>query len=57
MCRYAVGSRGDQFAAPVPESDDVDLLRALDDARAVNPIFDGAAALIAEVEGEENRAT
>lgn len=57
MCRYAAGSRGGQFAAPVPESDDVDLLCALDDARAVNPIFDRAATLVTEVEGEENRAT
>ena len=46
----------DQDAAPVPQRDDVGLLRALDDAGAVDPGFDGRAALVAEIQGEEDGA-
>ena len=54
-----VESRGSclgEDAAPVPESDDVGLLRALDDAGAVHPGFDWGAAFVAEVEGEKDAA-
>ncbi len=43
-------------AAPVPEGDDVGLLRALDDAGAVDPGFDGGAAFVAEVQGKKDGA-
>ena len=49
------GGLGD-VGAPPPECGDVDLLGSLDDAGAEDPGGDGRAALVAEVEGEEEGA-
>jgi hypothetical protein len=45
-----------QLRTPVPEGDDVDLLRALNNAGTVHPAGDGSTALVTEVQGKENRA-
>ena len=43
-----------QIRAPVPQRDDVDLLRALDGARTEDPRSDLRAAFVAKVEREED---
>lgn len=40
---------------PVPQRNDISLLRALDNASTEDPFFDRRAAFITKVEGEENR--
>ena len=52
----ACGRRLGEGRSPIPESDDIGLLRALDYAGAVDPGGDGGATFVAEIEGEEDGA-
>ena len=46
-----------QGRAPVPEGNDIDLLRSLNQTSTEDPLLDWRTAFIAEVEREEDRAT